>query len=187
MYKRQFVIKATLKKDPFDLGIKDPEGSEVFNSTWETDDWKTIGAWFYIPSNLQIDDNIADVYSLPADAMAGTWTYEFWDEDKTYATGTFSVTELTEIEQLQQDLGGVASSVLDLGTSVVDLATSLVGVSGAAADAAAAAASAATASADAQAAAEAAMAAVADVGDTASDALDAACLLYTSPSPRDRS
>ena len=169
-----FVIKATLKKDPFYLGIKDPEGSEVFNSTWVTNDWKTIGAWFYIPSNLQVDDYIADVYSLSADAMAGTWSYSFWDEDKEYKNGTFGVTELTEIEQLQVDLGGVAASVDDLGTSVVDLSTSLDGVSGLATDAAVAAASAATASADAQAAAEAAMAAVADVGDTASDALDAA-------------
>jgi hypothetical protein len=169
-----FVIKATLKKDPFYLGIKDPDGSEVFNSTWDDSHWGTIGSWFYIPSNRQIDDNINDVYSLPADAMSGTWTYEFWDDDKVYASGSFEVTELTEIEQLQQDLGEVASSVLDLGTSVTDLATSLVDVSGAAADASAAAASAAAAASDAKAAADAAAAAVADVGDTANDALDAA-------------
>jgi len=171
-----FVIKATLEKDPFYLGIKDPEGSEVFNSTWEAidDAWKILGSWFYIPSNFQIDDNIGNTYSLPADAMAGTWTYEFWDDDKTYTAGTFEVTELTEIEQLQQDIGEVALSLVGLGTSVTDLAGSVVDVSGAAAEAAAAAATAATASADAQAAAEAAMAAVADVGDTATDALDAA-------------
>jgi hypothetical protein len=46
-----FVIKATLKKDPFYLGIKDPEGSEVFNSTWNDGHWGTLGSWFYIPSN----------------------------------------------------------------------------------------------------------------------------------------
>jgi len=169
-----FVIKATLKKDPFYLGIKDPEGSEYFNSTWTTADWKSIGAWFYIPSNLQIDDYISDVYSLPADAMAGTWTYSFWDADKEYANGTFTVTLLTEIEQLTQDIGDVATSVLDLGTSVSDLATSVEAVSGAAAEAAAAAATAAAAAADAKAAADGAAAAIADVGDTAEDALDAA-------------
>jgi hypothetical protein len=169
-----FVIKATLKKADFELGIKDPEGSEVFNSSWVTGDWKTIGSWYYIPSNLQIDDNIGDVYSLPADALAGTWTYAFWTAEKVYATGTFEVTELTEIEQLQQDIGGVASSLLDLGTSVTDLAGSVVEVSGAAANAAAAAAAAATAADNAKAAADAAAAAVADVADTAQDALDAA-------------
>ena len=169
-----FLIKATLKKDPFYLGIKNPEGSEVFNSSWVDASWATIGAWFYVPSNKQIDMSIGDVYSLTADAMPGTYTYAFWDDDKEYANGTFQVTELTEIEQLQQDISGVATSVLGLGTSVIDLATSLVGVSGAAADASAAAASAAAAAGDAKAAAEAAMAAVADVGDTASDALDAA-------------
>jgi hypothetical protein len=169
-----FVIKATLKKDPFYLGIKDPEGGEVFNSTWNDASWGTLGSWFYIPSNRQIDAGIGDVYSLPADAMAGTWTYAFWDDEKTYATGTFEVTELTEIEQLQQDIGEVSSSLLDLGTSVTDLAGSVVAVSGAAAEAAAAAAAASAAAGDAKDAADAAAAAVADVGDTANDALDAA-------------
>ncbi|GAH50927.1 unnamed protein product [marine sediment metagenome] len=169
-----FVIKTTLKKDPFDLGIKDPEGSEYFNTTWKLDDWKTLGSWFYIPSNLQIDYSTDWLYTLPTDAMPGTWTYSFWDDDKEYANGTFQVTYLTELEQLRDDIGGLVTDIEGIGTSVTDLADSVTDVSGAAAAAADAAATAASAAADAKAAAEAATAAVADVGDIAEDALDAA-------------
>lgn len=176
-----FVIKATLQKDPFYLGIKDPEGSNVFNTTWDTTAvgapasyWGTIGDWFYIPSNRQIDTAIGNTYTLPSDAEAGTWTYWFWDDDKDYANGTFQVTELTEIEQLQEDIGEIVSSVLDLGTSITDIGTAVADVSGAAADAATAAASAAAAAADAKAAADSAAAAISDVEDVSNDALDAA-------------
>jgi hypothetical protein len=176
-----FVIKATLKKDPFYLGIKDPEGSEVFNSTWDTTTpgapdsyWATIGAWFYIASNRQIDFSMGDTYTLTVDAPAGTYTYAFWTDDKTYANGTFQVTELTEIEQLQQDLGIMSDDILNLGDSVTDLAGDVATGTASSAAALEAAATAAAAAGAAEAAASAAADAVSDVGDIASDALNAA-------------
>jgi len=169
-----FVIKATLQKDPFYLGIKDPEGGEVFNSTWELKDWKILGSWYYIPSNLQIDYNTKWLYTLPADATPGTWTYSFWDEDKEYKNGTFQITQLTEIEQLQQDIGEIVAGIAGMGASNEELAALVADLQGASAEAVAAAAAAAAAAGNAQTAAEAAMTAIADVDDTAGDALDAA-------------
>jgi len=169
-----FTIKATLQKDPFDLGIKDPEGAEVFNSSWGLEHWKTLGSWYYIPSNLQIDTNTDWLYTLPVDAVAGTWTYSFWDENKEYANGTFQVTQLTEIEQLQQAIGEIVSGIAGMGASNTELAALVADLQGASAEAVAAAAAAAAAAGDAQTAAEAAMAAISDVDDTAGDALVAA-------------
>ena len=171
-----FVIKTTLKKVPFDLGIKDPEGSEFFNSTWDedADAWKTLGSWFYIPSNLQIDTNTKWLYTLPIDATPGTWTYSFWDEDKEYANGTFQVTYLTELEQLQQDIGEVMEGIEGMGTSFTELGDIVSDLSDDSAAALEAAAAAAAAAADAKAAADASTAAISDVEDMSSDALDAA-------------
>ena len=170
-----FTIKASLQKEEFYLGIKDPEGNEMFNSTWKDSHWKTIGAWYYIPQNLQIDDFTEDQYTLPSDATPGTWSYALWDVNSTIMdSGTFEVTEKTEIEMLQDSITGVTEGLTNVATTVTDLETSVgavsdaIAISSVAADAAKAAADAAKAAADAN------TAAIGEVSDKADDAKAAA-------------
>jgi len=170
-----FTIKASLQKEKFYLGIKDPEGNEMFNSTWSDSHWKTIGAWYYIPQNLQIDDFTEDQYTLPSDATPGTWSYALWDVNSTIMdSGTFQVTEKTEIEMLQDSITGVTEGLTNVATTVTDLETTVGGLNVAIASSNEAADAAKAAADEAKAAADAATVAIGEVSDKSDNAKAAA-------------
>ena len=170
-----FTIKASLQKEEFYLGIKDPDSNEVFNSTWDDSHWKTIGAWYYIPQNLQIDDFTDDQYTIPSDATSGTWSYALWDLNSTImGSGTFQVTEKTELEMLQDNIAGVTGGLTNLSTIVTDLATTVGLVNDAVASSSDAADNAKAAADEAKAAADAATVAIGEVSDKSDNAKAAA-------------
>jgi hypothetical protein len=132
-----FTIKATFAKNGLMMGIKDPGGYEVYNSTWiwppkgtmwAASPWKTIGDWTYLPVSAQIDDVNALPYEIPSDASAGAWTWIVWDENQTYASGTFTVTEKTDIEVLQEDIAALDTALDAISDETSDLKDDIAGV-----------------------------------------------------------
>ncbi len=181
-----FTIKATFAKNGLMMGIKDPGGYEIFNSTWiwppkgtnwAASPWKTIGDWTYLPVSAQIDDVNALPYEIPSDATPGAWTWIVWDENQTYGSGTFTVTEKTDIEVLQENiaaldtaLDAISDETSDLKDDIAGVKTDVEGVKGDI-SAAKAAADAAKAAADS---AKSAVSDVASKADSAKSAADAA-------------
>ena len=162
-------IRAMFAKN-LELGVKDADGNDMYNTSWVPGDWTQSGTIWYIAVSDQ------GLLSVPDDATPGQWVYEFSNttSGELYVSGEITIKEKTDVQELQEAVAGLSTGLTTVSDAVTALAGTVDLVSGAVSSASAAAANAAAAAADAKTAADSAAAAVGDVGDTANDALDAA-------------
>jgi uncharacterized protein YoxC len=188
-----FRIRATFTKAGSYLEISDPNDELYFMSVFTSAEWTSVDPWEVVQIRDQTDDASGYPYTIPTDAMTGTWSWALYDvDDELIMNGTIEVTptnaaqvdsRLTALEggladladdiagvttELEDDIGDLAGDLADIASEVDDLRDEIV--SELADDIAAAA--------DAAAAASAAVqdleTAVGNIADTANEAKSSA-------------
>jgi uncharacterized protein YoxC len=184
-----FRIRATFTKANSYLEIRDPEDELYFMSVFTQPEWTSVDPWKVVQIRNQVDDASGYPYTIPTDAMTGTWIWVLYDsDDEQIMNGTIEVipttaaqvdARLTALEggladladdisgvtsELEDDLGSLASDLADVAAEVDDIVAELADDIASAKDAADAATAAVSDLEDA----------VGDIADTANEAKSSA-------------